>query len=109
MKVLWMLQLGFWVKGLTAQGKEALNEHFQVEEGSTEDKILDFAGTLLQGLTGVGTKLGSTEIKKLCPSNNNGGGNNNNGGTNNNNGGENNNNGGENNNNPKNLASTANT
>merc|ERR1711935_1067370 len=89
--------LGDYVKSLTTQGKEALNKHFQVEEGTLEDTVLDVVGGILGTLTKVGTKLGATEITKLCgkvglkndtiPNNNNGGTNNNNGGANNNNGG----------------------
>jgi len=99
--------LGDYVKSLTTQGKEALNKHFQVEEGTLEDTVLDVVGGVLDSITGVGTKLGAAEITKLCgkvglkndtiPNNNNGGTNNNNGGTNNNNGGGSN-NGGANNN-----------
>merc|ERR1711935_1324077 len=99
--------LGDYVKSLTTQGKEALNKHFQVEEGTLEDTILDIAGSVLGTLTKVGAKLGAAEVTKLCPkvglkndtipNNNNGGTNNNNGGTNNNNGGGSN-NGGANNN-----------
>jgi len=95
--------LGDYVKSLTEQGKEALNKHFQVEEGSLEDTLLDIAGDIMGTLTKVGSKMSAAEITKLCPkndtipNNNNGGTNNNNGGTNNNNGGGSN-NGGANNN-----------
>jgi len=81
--------LGTYVQGLTKQGQEQLNKYFQAEEGSTEDKILDFAGDLLGKLAGAGAKMGDAEVNKLCgkvgletdpnnqQTNNNGGANNN--------------------------------
>jgi len=58
--------LGTYVQGLTKQGQEQLNKYFQAEEGSTEDKILDFAGDLLGKLAGAGAKMGDAEVNKLC-------------------------------------------
>ena len=48
----WIYEIFFWIA--------------KAEEGSTEDKILDFAGDLLGKLAGAGAKMGDADVNKLC-------------------------------------------